>query len=586
MASRQIQVLLLEDQSNERLLLRSLLTFTEAFRADVTEASTAAEAERLLASRRFDVVFLSADLQGGNGLRWLPELVAGGFAPVIVLARDSSERLAVAAIKAGAFDYYPKSQVSAQVLSDILLEAVQATDQNGVFPGIGSVPGVVGQPLSLDRIRAFGGPGSGPGSGGAATRPRSQSPGEVPFRPTAPPAPGRQTGPSATALTGSGVSSPRPSPPEPGTGGKAPSTIPAVADAATSVAEDAVAQNVQNADNAQTPANRAVAEAAPAQESRELAYRTTGIDRAMESFGLHRAPTLVESLPQLWTDLEKVLHRIAAKPVSEQYAEIQDMAKRTAEMIRKDFEIVPVLQTRYPGEKLIVGHSVNTAMLCIVLSRYCEYAQEETSILASAALLHDIAEFRSAPPEAAGRGEKAQFATETARSIGAPETVVQALQQYLEHADGSGPQGLKAREIVIDAQVLLLADCFEHIYHQRWDRFAGTPLASLAQEETARGTVDPINLIVHDLRSWFQPRVLKALIFTAGFYSTGSIVELNNGAVARVVSQNRNKPTLPVVEVISTSLGEKPPKPLRLDLAETRGIAIRKTLSYNPPSNV
>ncbi|NOY82718.1 MAG: response regulator [Kiritimatiellaeota bacterium] len=555
MASKQIQVLLLEDQGNERLLLRSLLMFGETFRADVTEAGSAEEAERLLATRRFDVIFLSADLQGGNGLRWLPELVGGGFAPVIVLARNSNERLAVTAIKGGALDYYPKNQVSAQILDDLLAEAVQAAGRSGTGPGALQDGGGVGRSLSLDRIRAFGGNGAQRTTAPADTGPTATAFGTVPFRaPPPPPAPTPQTGAAAFAQPAR-EEYPVPSGP----------TAPGQ--------EEVPAATVNTADPAAQP------------KSKGISYQTAGIDRVMESFGLRRAPSLVDNLPQFWTELGEILKQVAAAPDPEQYETITDMAKRLTEMVHKDFEIVPVLQTAYPEEKLIVGHSLNTAMLSIVLSRCCQYAEEDTATLAVAALLHDAATFQ---PEAAAEidpGEKAVFAAEAARKIGAPETVVQALQQFPEHADGSGPLALNAKEIVIDAQVLLLANCFEHLYYHRWKRFAGTTIGELAQKEAGSVVVDPINLIVHGLRSWFQPRVLKALIFTTGFYSTGSIVELNNGAVARVVSQNRNKPTLPIVEVISTSLGEKPPKPLRLDLAETRGISIRKTLSYNPPGN-
>ncbi len=558
MASKQIQVLLLEDQGNERLLLRSLLTFGETFRADVTEAATAEEAERLLATRRFDVIFLSADLQGGNGLRWLPELVGGGFAPVIVLARNSNERLAVAAIKGGALDYYPKNQVSARVLEDLLLEALQAAGRAGAGADGGSGDGAVGRSLSLDRIRAFGGNGTrGPTLRDNAFPDGDTTPataGAVPFQsPVTAPAPATDTAASAQP------------------------TRDAYAAPAAPIAS--------GQDESRDPRAGTDGLAAARPENKGISYQTAGIDRVMESFGLHRAPSLVDNLPQLWTELEEILKKVAAAPDPEHYEKTTDMARRLTEMVHKEFEIVPVLQTTYPREKLIVGHSLNTAMLSIVLSRCCQYAEEDTATLVAAALLHDAATFRPEAPTEISAGERAVFAAEIARKIGAPEIVVQTLQHFPEHADGSGPLGLTAKEIVIDAQVLLLAECFEHLYYHRWDRFTGTDIGDLAREEAGSVVVDPINLIVHGLRSWFQPRVLKALIFTTGFYSTGSIVELNNGAVARVVSQNRNKPTLPVVQVISTSLGEKPPKPLQLDLAETRGISIRKTLSYNPPGN-
>jgi len=47
MTPRQIHALILEDQDDERLLLRSLLMFTEIFRADVTGREAPPEPLRL-----------------------------------------------------------------------------------------------------------------------------------------------------------------------------------------------------------------------------------------------------------------------------------------------------------------------------------------------------------------------------------------------------------------------------------------------------------------------------------------------------------------------------------------------------------
>jgi hypothetical protein len=333
----------------------------------------------------------------------------------------------------------------------------------------------------------------------------------------------------------------------------------------------------------ETPISPEMAEAPVKSTTPEHLYRTDGIDRALEQFGLHRPQRLVDVLPQIWEELHALLQAFRKTPTRESWIKVLDLSKRLSAGIKDDFEIVTLLQTAYPAERLIAGHSINTAALSISIARYCDYVEDDAVMLGAAGLLHDIAYLdEDGGAETSNPGAAAAFAAEQARRAGAPNALIMTLEQFRERADGSGPQGLRAREIVIDAQILLLAETFEHLYFQRWDYFHDTPLDQI-RKKAPDDPQDPMFIVVHDLRAWFQPRVLKALIFTNGFYSTGSIVELNNGAVARVVAQNRDKPTLPVVEIISTSLGEAPKKPLRKDLAKSYGIAIRRILSHNPP---
>jgi DNA-binding NtrC family response regulator len=75
----------------------------------VVEAESVSRARRMVRSERPDVVLLDYDLPGENGLVLLKELAPDPAAPaVIMLTAFGGERLAVEAMKSGAYDYLAK----------------------------------------------------------------------------------------------------------------------------------------------------------------------------------------------------------------------------------------------------------------------------------------------------------------------------------------------------------------------------------------------------------------------------------------------------------------------------------------------
>jgi hypothetical protein len=67
--------------------------------------------------------------------------------------------------------------------------------------------------------------------------------------------------------------------------------------------------------------------------------------------------------------------------------------------------------------------------------------------------------------------------------------------------------------------------------------------------------------VLSDNGRHFDPRVLKAFLESMGIYPIGSIVQLNNSAIGRVVEIHTEAPLRPVIELIideyGNSLGER-----------------------------
>ena len=99
-------VLIIDDEAAARFGIRRAL---EKEGYQLLEAENVAEAETVLQNNSPDVVLLDVKLGSESGLDYLPTLVARPQPPsIIIVTAHGSERVAVEAIKRGAFDYLAK----------------------------------------------------------------------------------------------------------------------------------------------------------------------------------------------------------------------------------------------------------------------------------------------------------------------------------------------------------------------------------------------------------------------------------------------------------------------------------------------
>jgi putative nucleotidyltransferase with HDIG domain len=264
------------------------------------------------------------------------------------------------------------------------------------------------------------------------------------------------------------------------------------------------------------------------------------------------------------------------------YGLLVQVASSLREHVRDIRDGQAVLAYRYAEEDYFGGNAVNVATLAQLLAE-AHGCDDETVVQAMVAgLLHDIGfvsmgsrDFDS--PIAIG--EHCGAGAQLARRIGAPSLVLKILQQHEEHADGSGlPARLPASEIAPEAQFVLAAVTYSNLFTgrvlqdpiRRQREYRGVPLR----------VDDPLTTILQDLKRWFRPDVLKVLILQYGFYSPGTLVQLNNKSVARVIGQNPGKPTTPVVEIVYRADGSRPEDMTLVDLSREAALAIAKVLSF------
>jgi HD-GYP domain-containing protein (c-di-GMP phosphodiesterase class II) len=200
-----------------------------------------------------------------------------------------------------------------------------------------------------------------------------------------------------------------------------------------------------------------------------------------------------------------------------------------------------------------------------------------------AALLHDVG-LLALPPEmlaASGKLDDGQRRKLEGHARGGAELVSRhlpstrglsdSIANHHERLDGTGyPAGLKEGQIGTLARLLAVADvyaamCCPRPYRSEIDpRTALTDTLMLGEN----GGLDP---------SWAE----RLLVLS--FYPAGSIVELTDGSVARVVATHPPRadlhtPARPVVDLLTDNRGEWLPCPQPLDLAASEGRAVVRTL--------
>src|SRR6478672_12249086 len=133
-ARGQPRVLLIDDEPD---LLELLELTLSRMGLDTTRAESVAEAIRFLDSESFDLCLTDMRLPDGPGLRVVEHINQKGLdVPVAVITAYGSAENAVAALKAGAFDYLAKP-VALEQLRALVKQALKVPDSDKPQPPTG-----------------------------------------------------------------------------------------------------------------------------------------------------------------------------------------------------------------------------------------------------------------------------------------------------------------------------------------------------------------------------------------------------------------------------------------------------------------
>ena len=119
-------ILLVEDNDNHAVLARAALSGPgQAFH--VERAISADECLAMLNGKSYDAIVLDYSLPQKNGLELLKEIVGAAYdAPVVMITSHGDEKIAVEAMKSGAYDYVSKADDYLTKLPQVLQKAIRA----------------------------------------------------------------------------------------------------------------------------------------------------------------------------------------------------------------------------------------------------------------------------------------------------------------------------------------------------------------------------------------------------------------------------------------------------------------------------
>jgi len=220
-------------------------------------------------------------------------------------------------------------------------------------------------------------------------------------------------------------------------------------------------------------------------------------------------------------------------------------------------------------------HAVNVAVIALLCGKASDLPAEQLTTVGLGALLHDIGKIElpdrlrwrddgfTAAEEQLYR-EHVGHGVRLAARMGLARDVQLVITQHHEHADGSGfPLKLRGEQIHPAARIVALVNHYDNLCNPTNPALALTPHEALS-------------VIFAKHRAHVDARLLGLFIRMMGVYPPGSVVELNDGRYALVVSVNSSRPLKPRIVIHDTHV--PPEEALVVDMEQTPELGIRRSL--------
>jgi len=233
----------------------------------------------------------------------------------------------------------------------------------------------------------------------------------------------------------------------------------------------------------------------------------------------------------------------------------------------------------------ILGHelaksSVNTAILSALTAQELKLPHHKINNIAAGALLHDVGMLRLSKGITEKKGGLSDAELEQIKShplhtskivtkelFGPHEVNLIALHHH-ERWDGKGyPDHILGPAIDIGARIVSVADAFE-------------AMVSKKSYRNSIGGYQAVKNLLSDNGRRFDPAVIMAFTKIMGIYPIGSIVQLNDNSIARVVTVHSDAPVRPMVQMLIDKYGKalKPGERAIVDLLAERTLFIKKAM--------
>ena len=245
--------------------------------------------------------------------------------------------------------------------------------------------------------------------------------------------------------------------------------------------------------------------------------------------------------------------------------------KRTVQSLVDNVAHNPVTMLELSGlksfDEYTFYHSVNVAILALAIGSALSRDYRFLTSLGTGALLHDVGKMQMDPAILNKRGPLTSEEWEEMRchpQLGARTAVLSpgldrsAMVCILEHHmryDGEGyPQALPARPQHLASRIVAVADAYD-------------AMTSVRSYSGARMQDEAMSIILKMAGNALDPSIVRLFVNVLGYYPPRSVVLLNTGETAVVISPSPLDATRPRVRVIADARGTIT-EPFDLDLVE------------------
>jgi HD-GYP domain-containing protein (c-di-GMP phosphodiesterase class II) len=229
-------------------------------------------------------------------------------------------------------------------------------------------------------------------------------------------------------------------------------------------------------------------------------------------------------------------------------------------------------------ERKIAAGVINTTILSAIMGTVLKFTSHRLIQLATAALLHDTGMVK-VPKAILKKKEKLSpeemnlIRTHPIHSyrlitkdLKYPEEIGVIALQHHERWDGQGyPRKLRGEDINLAARILAVADAYISMINNRPHRNSMIGYSAMKN-------------LLNDNGRHFDPKILKVFLESMGIYPIGSIVQLNNSAIGRVVQTHSEAPLRPAVELIIDEYGNRLGEREGIDLLTKKALFIVKAV--------
>lgn len=280
--------------------------------------------------------------------------------------------------------------------------------------------------------------------------------------------------------------------------------------------------------------------------------------------------------------LKNISQNIFSRP-QEAHREADQLVGQMLDSLLVDKDIaIRLMSDKGLGEE-VYYHSLNVAVLAMLLARQLDLPAEEIKLLGVGCVFHDIGKIeiqdwvlhKTTPLTRAEQHlvqQHCQYGEAIGKKLALPGQAIDIIMQHHEYFDGSGyPGRLRAEQIAPLARLATIVNTYDNHCNRQ------NPLDSLSPYEALS--------TMFSQRKLFDPGPLHVFIRCLGVYPPGTIVRLSDDTLGMVVSVNSEKPLRPGVLIYDPSVPKD--EAIIIDLIDVPELSVSASLKPKQlPQNV